>query len=215
MSSSKPHQEAPTRTPGWSPETETSPEVQALLRRRSALTPAEIVVFRKLYSRIYDVYVETLRCVVRSRGASGRVASDLVHDAFATLWSQTLAAGFPESIKAKLFALASGLARNHARREGRKPVTEPLSSSRGDVPGSFPRPDRDIDVREDARVLFERLSEPHKEVIALIVLGDLDVAEAARQMGLPRMTVSDRLTAALALLTEMAEELFTPSERRL
>jgi len=39
------------------------------------------------------------------------------------------------------------------------------------------------------------------------VLRDLTVAAAARELGLSRTTAASRLTAALVLLDEMAEEL--------
>lgn len=215
MSPRKPHQEARTPAPAWSPETETREDVKALLGRRSRLTPSEVRTFRALYPDIYDTYFETLRCVVRSRGAAEAVESDLVHDAFTELWDTSAAEGLPESIQAKLVSLASGLASNHRRREGRNPATEPLPTSSTDVPGSFPRRELEYDLKKTARALFDRLSTPHQQVVAAVILRDETVAQFARDLGLDRTTAASRLTAALTLLREMAEAIFTASERSL
>src|SRR6185369_2691454 len=151
------HDQEADDTPAWSPETETREDVKALLRRRSALTRSEVDVLRtKLFPDIYDTYVETLRCVVRSRGARGAVEMDLVHDALERLFDDAITEGLPESIHAKLLSLASGLAQNHVRREGRNPATQPLPTSSKETPGSFPRPVRDIELKELARRLFDR-----------------------------------------------------------
>ena len=214
MSPHEPPDEPEIDAPAWSPETETREDVKALLRRRSKLEPDEVLLFHALYSDIYDTFVETLRCVVRSRGATGAVEMELVHDALTTFWDDTVAAGFPESIQAKLLSLASGLARNHVRREGRNPATQALPTSSKEAPGSFPRPDRAIDLKEVIPVLFDRLSPEHQAVIDAVVFRDLTVASAARELGLARTTAQSRLTAALALLNEWMEELLTASERR-
>jgi len=148
MSPHEPPDEPETDAPAWSPETETREDVKALLRRRSALQPGEVLLFRTLYSDVYDTFVETLRCVVRSRGATGAIEMDLVHDTLATFWDETVAAGFPERIQAKLLSHASGLARNHVRHEGRNPATQAMPTSSKETPGSFPRPEGAIDLKE-------------------------------------------------------------------
>jgi DNA-directed RNA polymerase specialized sigma24 family protein len=214
MSPHEPLDERETHARAWSPETETREDVAALLRRRSALLPSEVLLFRTLYSDLYDTFVETLCCVVRSRGATGAVEMELVHDALTTFWDETIAEGFPESIQAKLLSLASGLARNHVRREGRNPATQALPTSSKETPGSFPRPDRALDLKEVTRVLFDRLSPEQQAVTSAVVFRELTVTSAARELGLPRTTAASRLTAALTLLAEWMEELLSPSERR-
>lgn len=205
--------EEETRARPWSLETETRADVTALLLRRSALTPGEVLVFRVLYTDIYDTYVETLRCVVRSRGARAAVVMELVHDALVQFWDETVAEGFPESIQAKLLSLASGLARNQVRRTSRNPATGDQPTSSKEAPGSFPRPDRTTALQEVARVLVERLSPDHQAIIDAVVLHEETVTDAARRLGLQRTTAASRLTAALALLLEMAESLLSPSDR--
>jgi DNA-directed RNA polymerase specialized sigma24 family protein len=197
----------------WSPETETRDEVKALLLRRSALLPEEVLLFRALYPDIYDTYVETLSCVVRARGAKGAVEMELVHDALATFWDQTIESGFPDSLQGRLLSLASGLARNHVRRERRNPANQALPTSSKEAPGSFPKVDRALDLKAVCSVLFDRLSPEHQAVIAAVVLRDLTVKSAARELGLHRTTASSRLTAALALLGTWMEEMLSPSER--
>ena len=217
MSPHEPPDERETHAPAWSPETETREDIKALLLRRSALAPSEVLLFRALCSDIYDTFVETLRCVVRSRGATGAVEMELVHDALTRFWDETVAGGFPSSIQAKLLAHASGLARNHVRREGRNPATQVMPTSSKEAPGSFPTPDRAIDLedlKEETRAQFHRLSPQHQAVIDAVVFRDLTVVSAARELELPRTTVASRLTAALALLGEWMEELFSASERR-
>jgi DNA-directed RNA polymerase specialized sigma24 family protein len=201
--------------PAWSPETETREDVKALLRRRAQLGPSEIVLFHALFSDLYDTFVETLCCVVRSRGAAEASEMDLVHDALTTFWDETVAEGFPESIQAKLLSLASGLARNHVRHEGCNPATEAMPTSSKETPGSFPRLERALDLKELVRVLLDRLSPEHQRIIDAVVLRDLTVKAAARELGLARTTAQSRLTAAMTLLREWIDELLSPSERRL
>jgi DNA-directed RNA polymerase specialized sigma24 family protein len=214
MSLHLPPDEPEIRAPAWSPETETREDHKALLRRRSALRPDEVLLFRALCSDLYDTFVETLSCVVRSRGATGAVEMELVHDAFATFWDETVASGFPESIQARLLSLAGGVARNHVRREGRNPATQALPTSSKEAPGSFPRLDRAIDLKTVCGTLYGRLSPQHQAVISAVVFRDLTVSNAALELGLPRTTVASRLTAALTLLNEWMEEMLTESERR-
>ncbi len=213
MSSHKPPDERGLHAPAWSPETETRPEVKALMRRRARLEHGEVILFHELFSDIYDRYVETLVCVVRSRGATGAVEKELVHDALTTFWDETVTEGFPESIQARLVALASGLARNHVRHEDRNPATQAFPTSSKEAPGSFPKPERLLDLKEVTRVLFDRLSPEHQVVIDAVVHRDLTVKGAARELGLHRTTAGSRLTAALTLLREWMEELLSPSER--
>jgi DNA-directed RNA polymerase specialized sigma24 family protein len=215
MSPRKSSDEEETRARRWSPETETREEVKALLRRRSALDKGEVLLFRMLYPEIYDTYLETLRYVVRCRGATGAVEMELVHDALTDFWNETASAGFAESIQARLISLASNAAYNHVRRESRNPATQALPTSSKEAPGSFPALERKIDMREQARLFFSKLSVEHRAVVDAVVLRDRLVTEAARELGLERTTAGSRLTAALALLNEMAEELLTESERRL
>jgi DNA-directed RNA polymerase specialized sigma24 family protein len=216
MSHPTPRYEEETHALAWSPATETREDVKALLCRRSALTPSEISLLRdKVFPALYDTYVETLRCVVRGRGARGAVEMELVHEALLAFWDETVAEGFPESIQAKLLSQASGLARNYVRREGRNPATQALPTSSKEKPVSFPKPERAVSLKELARVLFERLSAEHQAVIDAVVLRDLTVADAARELGLHRTTASSRLTAAMALLDEWVDELLSPSERSL
>jgi hypothetical protein len=46
------------------------------------------LLFRTLYSDVYDTFVEMLCCVVRSRGATGAVEMELVHDALTRFWDE-------------------------------------------------------------------------------------------------------------------------------
>src|SRR5262249_51723862 len=155
-----------------SPATETRPDVVALLRRREKLEPHEFLTFRyKLFPHIYDTYVDTLRCAVKSRGARGAVEMELVHDTLTTFWDETVAGGFPESIQAKLLSLAIGYARNHVRRVGRDPATQALPTSSKEAPGSVSKVE--FDLKQIARTLFERLSPEHQAMIDAVVLRDL------------------------------------------
>jgi DNA-directed RNA polymerase specialized sigma24 family protein len=209
MSLHEPPDHPKTHAHAWSPETETREEVKALLRRRSALTRDEIVLFRSIYPDWYDTFVDTLCCVARSRGAPEAVELDVVHDGLASFWEQTCAAGFPESIQARLLGLVSGLARNYVRHERLNPTKFEMPTSSKESPGSFPTPEsaaRLEEMKELAHRFFLRLSDEHKAVVDAVVLRDLTVAAAARELGLSRTTAASRLTAALALLHAMADE---------
>jgi DNA-directed RNA polymerase specialized sigma24 family protein len=99
------------------------------------------------------------------------------------------------------------------RRKGRNPAKHDLPTSSKETPGSFPKPEGQMFLRDEVRPLFHRLSPEHQAIVDAVVLRDLTVADAARELGLPRTTAQSRLTAALALLLEWAEELLSPSER--
>jgi DNA-directed RNA polymerase specialized sigma24 family protein len=204
-----------SRAPAWSPETETREDVKALLRRRSALTRDEILLFRNIYPDVYDTYFPTLACVVRGCGARGEVVTELVHDALTKLWDETVLGGFPDNLQAKLLSNANGLARNHVRREGRNPATMALPTSSKETPGSYPKPDRDLALKELASLLFDRLSPKHQAIVDAVILRDLTVADAARQLKIGRTTASSRLIAAMDLLNTWMDELLSPSERHL
>jgi DNA-directed RNA polymerase specialized sigma24 family protein len=215
MSPHKPADEGDLHAPAWSPETETREDVKALLRRRTQLVPDEVLLFHALYSDIYDRFFKTLRCVVRSRGATDANELDLVHDALTAFWDETLTQGFPSSIQAKLLSLAGGLTRNHVRHERLNPATEAMPTSSQETPGSFPRPDRALDLKKMARGLFDRLSPQHQAIIDAVIFRDLTVGAAALEIGLREKTAASRLTAALTLLREWTDELLSASERRL
>lgn len=212
-----PHEpeEEPTHAPAWSPATETREEVKALLLRRSKLEPSEVRLFRSIYPRMYDTYLDTILCVVRYRGAQGPDEMDLAHEALARFWEETVAEGFPDSIQAKLLSLASGFARHHVRHEGLNPAAADMPTSSKETPGSFPKPEGQMFLKDEVPPLFYRLSPEHQAIVDAVILRDLTVADAARELGIPRTTAQSRLTAALALLLQWAEELLSPSERRL
>jgi DNA-directed RNA polymerase specialized sigma24 family protein len=213
MSPRDPSDAPRSRAPAWSPETETREDVKALLLRRSALTRDEVLRFRAIYPDMYRAYFETLACVVRGRGATDAVVTELVHDALGKFWNDTVLEGFPDCILAKLLSNANGLARNHVRREGRNPATAALPTSSKETPGSYPKPDRELALKEVARLLFDRLSPKHQAIVDAVILRDLTVSDAARALKLGRTTAASRFTAAMSLLDEWMDELLSPSER--
>jgi DNA-directed RNA polymerase specialized sigma24 family protein len=187
--------------------------MKAILGRRSTLERDEVMDFRVLCTDIYGAYRDTLRCVIRSCGARGAIEDDLLNETFGRFWKEGRDRGLPERLQARLLSLASGLARNQVRSDRRNPTQAQPTSSK-ETPGSFPRPDRLIDLREIASELFERLPPEHQAVVRAVVFEDQTIAAAARALGLAYSTASDRLTAAVADLHEMAEAMLTESERQ-
>ena len=142
MSPPKPRHEERTHAPAWSPETETREDVKALLRRRSALMPGEILVFRRLYTEMYDTYFDTLACVVRSRGAKGAVVTESGARRARRVLGRDRRGGVPGAHPGEAPSLASGAAQNHVRRKGRDPATQEMPTSSKETARQLPRSPR-------------------------------------------------------------------------
>ena len=75
----------------WSPETETREEMKALLLLRRPLTSPEVVLFRRLYSDIYDTYFDDVWSTLVKWGVRGELVSEMTQETFLRLWDTTVA----------------------------------------------------------------------------------------------------------------------------
>jgi RNA polymerase sigma factor (sigma-70 family) len=185
----------------------------ALVLRRTALSASEAELFREVFPDIFAAHYDRVWSVLRRRGARDAVLYDLAQDVFLAFFKQVIELGFPDSISAKLQALAAGRALNQMRGERRDPVTLGVPSSGSEKPRSAPEAERALDLVTVARHLLHALSQEHRDVVEAIVLRELSHDEAAAELGLSRTTVTSRLMAAQRRLAAMAG-LFLPASQR-
>ena len=189
--------------------------IAALLDRRSALAPDEVLLFRaRAFPDIFDDHHRRVREAVASHGARSPVLEELTQEAFLRFFFGVVEAGFPDNIQSKLVSLAGGLAMNHRRKEGRNPVMAlgPPSST-SEQPRSSLGIERRMDLRTLAQRLLPALSQEHRDVIHAIVLLDQGQEETAAALGISRTTLASRLAAAKRRLAEMAVLLLPESQR--
>jgi RNA polymerase sigma-70 factor (ECF subfamily) len=121
-------------------------------------------------------------------------ADDLLQDA----WIRVArgAPGFDRGRRARpwLYGIAANLARDLHRRRGVR--LRAAHEIRSEPPPPAPRPLDRIDLRERLARLPERL----REVLVLRFYDDLDEAEMAEALGIPRGTVKSRLHGAIRAL---------------
>ncbi len=108
------------------------------------------------------------------------------------------------------FGTARRLASDARRRARRAPALESVDATHELVDpktteGSAPHDDRRLLDR-----LLDRLSEDHREVIVLVELEGLTMAEAGSLLAVPMGTIASRLRRAKARLEELAAELLAP-----
>ena len=92
-------------------------EMAALRARRSALDAREKALFDAKFPALLLGHHDRVWRALAKLGVRSPLLEDLVQDVFLTFYDGVIESGFPDSIPAKLQALAMGFARNHFRRE--------------------------------------------------------------------------------------------------
>lgn len=188
-------------------------EMAALRARRSALDAREKALFDAKFPALLLGHHDQVWRALSKLGVRSPLLEDLVQDVFLTFYDGVIESGFPDSIPAKLQALAMGFARNHFRREEHNPVTLGPPSSSSEKPHSAPEIERTLDLAALASRLLPALTPEHREVVDAVYARDLSHEEAARELGISRTTFTTRLAAARRRLAELLIFL-PPSQRR-
>lgn len=128
-------------------------------------------------------------------------ADDLLQDTWVRVARG--APGFDARRRARpwIYGIAANLARDLQRRR----VVRRLAAARDAAEPASPPTFRPLE-RLDLRAHIERLGERHREVLALRFQDDLDEAEIAEALGIPRGTVKSRLHGALRELRKIWED---------
>jgi DNA-directed RNA polymerase specialized sigma24 family protein len=187
----------------------------ALLALRRPLTEPEMDVFDVLFPAVYAAYVDDVWRTLARWHVGGEDLEDYSQETFLRFIESFVHERPPDVILAKLRGLAMGLAMNRNTREKRSPISETVIQSSRRAPGSAPRLDLCIDLKEVARRLYGALSPEHQAVIKAVVFDDMTREEAGLALRLPKSTVISRVEAALEQLRKLAPTLLTESQRAL
>jgi RNA polymerase sigma factor (sigma-70 family) len=182
-----------------------------LVLRREKLTESETADLRALLPSLVSAHHPRLSNRLRKRGLTHEEAEDLVQETFWAFYQHTVEHGFPDSIEAKLMAMAHLRLLNHLRTRKRAWVTLGVPSSWLDRPASGPGVESTHGTRELAQQVLDRLSPAHQEVIVLVTLHHLSTGEAAEVLELPEGTVKSRLLAAKRALVDAYASVVPPS----
>lgn len=157
------------------------------------------------------VYTEHLGAV--SRYLARRVArddvDDLAADVFAVAWRKRATVQPGEELP-WLYRIAGYLVANHRRRLAARASVLGLLS----VPDSAPSAESLVTADAELARAWNALSAREREVLALVVLDDLSVGDAAVALGVSANAVSIRLhRAKKALADQLSQNLADDSER--
>jgi len=188
-------------------------QLTELVLRHSRLTAEEGVLLRAVFPAIFEAHHDSVWNQIRRRGLDEPDAEDLVQTAFATLYQDILARGFPDSLGALLRSITQKQIWNHVRGKKRAPDSVALPSSGSEKPTSQPDVERALDLRELSKRLLPRLSPQHREVVDKMIVEGLSYAGAAAELQLPEGTVKSRYIAAKRALFALAELFLPPSQR--
>ena len=152
---------------------------------------------REGFLRLYGESAPRLKAyLIRGFCMDDQEAEDIIHDAFLP-WVET-----PETMRgvANPVAYLFASVRNGALRNRRRPATVPC-----DEELLFSAAGADPATKLDVQVALARLPEDQREAVVLRVWGDLSLAEAAEQQGVPGQTLASRYRYGLARLKEILQ----------
>jgi len=191
-----------------------SSEATLVARLRSGETHA----FQVLFERHRDAVRQRLEGMLRDANA----ADDLVQEVFVRLWTRAEQWRGQGSLRAWLVRIATNLALNRIRSD-RLRRTRPFESSmyapRDEQDDAVPAwmideaslgPDEVIGRAEECdrlRGLVTELSEEKRQVIDMIFGEEMDIASAARELGIPEGTVKSRLHYAKRELADRGRQI--------
>ncbi len=168
-----------------------------------------------VFRLIFRAHYAPLWGRLRRRGLRREDAEDLVLATLDAAFHEICAAGFQESLRAQLNRILKGRLLNFIRDKKRSPLSAglPSSGSTPPAPGSL-----DFARAHDSAVLEEELravlSDKLFEVVDLVLLHEVDPAEAAAILGIAEGTVHSRLSRAKQRLGKLAHRWVPPSKRK-
>lgn len=162
-------------------------------------------------NRLMDAWSQPLISYLMRLTGSHATACDLAQESFVRVHRHRLQYQASQKFSTWLFAIATNLARNHARWRSRHPesLTEPEKLRELPVAGSSTSPDQQAVANERLAAVQQALSElPHdlREVLILSTWHGLSHAEIARVQDTTEKAVEVRLYRARKLLREMLGE---------
>jgi RNA polymerase sigma-70 factor (ECF subfamily) len=154
-----------------------------------------------------------MRRYARALTGNAEAADDLVQDSLERAISRFDQFQAGTNLRAWLFTIVHNMRCDHHRRSVRRPMEIPID----DAPQEASTRANQADALHlaDFRRAFARLSEPHREVLALIGLEGLDYQRAADILGVEVGTVKSRVFRARESLRREQLMLNQPAPRRL
>lgn len=162
-------------------------------------------------NRLMDAWSQPLISYLMRLTGSHATACDLAQESFVRVHRHRLEYRTSQKFSTWLFAIATNLARNHARWRSRHPeaLTEPENLRELPIAGSCASPDEQAAVNERLAAVQKAVAElPHdlREVLILSTWHGLSHAEIARVQDTTEKAVEVRLYRARKLLREMLGE---------
>jgi len=162
-------------------------------------------------NHLMDAWSQPLISYLMRLTGSHATACDLAQESFVRVHRHRLEYRPSQKFSTWLFAIATNLARNHARWRSRHPeaLTEPEKLRELPVAGSSTSPDQQAVANERLAAVQQAVSElPHdlREVLILSTWHGLSHAEIARVQDTTEKAVEVRLYRARKLLREMLGE---------
>lgn len=162
-------------------------------------------------NRLMDAWSQPLISYLMRLTGSHATACDLAQESFVRVHRHRLEYRPSQKFSTWLFAIATNLARNHARWRSRHPeaLTEPESLRELPVASSHATPDEQAAANERLAAVQKAVSElPHdmREVLILSTWHGMSHAEIARVQSTTEKAVEVRLYRARKLLREMLGE---------
>lgn len=165
-------------------------------------------------NRLMDAWSQPLISYLMRLTGSHATACDLAQECFVRVHRHRLEYRTSQKFSTWLFAIATNLARNHARWRSRHPeaLTEPECLRELPVAGSSASPDQQAATNERLAAVQKAVSElPHdmREVLILSTWHGMSHAEIARVQSTTEKAVEVRLYRARKLLREMLGDRLT------
>jgi RNA polymerase sigma-70 factor (ECF subfamily) len=162
-------------------------------------------------NHLMDAWSQQLISYLMRLTGSHATACDLAQESFVRVHRHRLEYRASQKFSTWLFAIATNLARNHARWRSRHPesLTEPEQLRELPIAGSRASPDQQAATNERLAAVQQAVSElPHdlREVLILSTWHGLSHAEIARIQDTTEKAVEVRLYRARKLLREMLGE---------
>lgn len=156
-------------------------------------------LFRHLYPRLVHFAMKYTQ--------SKAIASDMVQDAFVTLWEKRRELDPDRSVKAYLYRIVRNGSLNHIRDHSSKTVgLETVADSRFESSGEINRQDKTEEFTAILKTWIEGLPERQREAFELSRFEGLEHDEIAGVMEISPNTVNNHIVAALNALKDRYSE---------
>jgi RNA polymerase sigma-70 factor (ECF subfamily) len=183
-----------------------------LLQVRGKLSPEQAVLLRRFYPIIFGAHHDRIWERLRRRGL-GSGAEDVFQEVMLAGYKEFLNEGFQDDLAGVFKRITEGMILNHLRSVKRHPAVLGVPSSDSLPPRTPPQPERAIDYKAIAPLVFAQLSEEHQAVVETVILGGLAHGAAAEALGLRLGTLKSRVMAAKKRLYELVVPLLPESQR--